>query len=140
MYYSLQDKKLIILCKQFEDDKKSNLYSFYFSDSAHQFINYQTMETKQLYQKIGSKKEIIKPSAAAINLLTKELYVLCSVNKIIFTQDQQGKIKDVIKLDPKIYKQPEGMAFTPDGYLIISNEVYLEGYATLILLKNKKKK
>lgn len=98
------------------------------------------METKQLYQKIGSKKEIIKPSAAAINLLTKELYVLCSVNKIIFTQDQQGKIKDVIKLDPKIYKQPEGMAFTPDGYLIISNEVYLEGYATLILLKNKKKK
>ena len=87
IYYSLQDKKLIILCKQFEDDKKSNLYSFYFSDSAHQFINNQTMETKQLYQKIGSKKEKIKPSAAAINLLTKELYVLCSANKIIFIQD-----------------------------------------------------
>ena len=140
MYFSADSNKLIMLCKQCEDDKKSTLSSYYFSDSAHQFVNYQTMETEPLFQKIGSKKEKIKPSAAAINPLTKELYVLCSVNKIIYIQDPQGKIKDVIKLDPKIYKQPEGMAFTPDGDLIISNEVYLEGYGTLLLLKNKIKK
>ena len=139
MYFSADSNRMIILCKQCEDDKKSNLSSFYFSDSAHQFINYRSMETEPLFQKIGSKKEKIKPSAAAINPLTKELYVLCSINKIIFIQDPQGKIKDVVKLDPKIYKQPEGMAFTPDGDLIISNEVYLEGYGTLLLLKNKKK-
>jgi len=140
MYFSADSNRLIMLCKQCEDDKKSTLSSYYFSDSAHQFVNYQTMETEPLFQKIGSKKEKIKPSAAAINPLTKELYVLCSVNKIIYIQDPQGKIKDVIKLDPKIYKQPEGMAFTPDGDLIISNEVYLEGYGTLLLLKNKIKK
>ena len=68
------------------------------------------------------------------------MYVLCSVNNIIFTQDAGGKIKDVIKLNPKIYKQPEGMAFTPSGDLIISNEVSSEGYATLLLLKYKKEK
>ena len=140
MYFSADSNRLIMLCKQCEDDKKSTLSSYYFSDSAHQFVNYQTMETEPLFQKIGSKKEKIKPSAAAINPLTKELYVLCSVNKIIYIQDPQGKIKDVIKLDPKIYKQPEGMAFTPEGDLIISNEVYLEGYGTLLLLKNKIKK
>lgn len=140
MYFSADSNKLIMLCKQCEDDKKSTLSSYYFNDSAHQFVKYQTMETEPLFQKIGSKKEKIKPSAAAINPLTKELYVLCSVNKIIYTQDSLGKIKNVIKLDPKIYKQPEGMAFTPDGDLIISNEVYLEGYGTLLLLKNKMKK
>ena len=140
MYFSADSNRLIMLCKQCEDDKKSTLSSYYFSDSAHQFVNYQTMETEPLFQKIGSKKEKIKPSAASINPLTKELYVLCSVNKIIYIQDPQGKIKDVIKLDPKIYKQPEGMAFTPEGDLIISNEVYLEGYGTLLLLKNKIKK
>lgn len=138
LYYSADSNKLILLCKQCEDDKKSTLSSYYFSDSAHQFINYQTMETEQLFQKIGSKKEKIKPSAAAINPVTKELYVLCSVNKILFIQDAQGKIKEVVKLDPVLYKQPEGMAFTPTGDLIISNEVNGEGYATLLLLKNKK--
>lgn len=140
MYYSADSNKMIMLCKQCEDDKKSTLSSYYFSDSAHQFVSYRTMETEPLFQKIGSKKEKIKPSAAAIHPLTKELYVLCSVNKIIFIEDAQGKLKEVIKLDPKIYKQPEGMAFTPQGDLIISNEVYLEGYGTLLLLKNKMKK
>ena len=93
-----------------------------------------------MFQKIGTKKEKIKPSAAAVNPLTKNLYVLCSVNKLIFIEDAQGKLKDVIELNPKIYKQPEGMTFTPEGDLIISNEVNLEGYATLLLLKNKKKR
>lgn len=140
MYYSSDSNKMIMICKQCEDDKKSTLSSYYFSDTAHQFVPYKTIETEPLFQKIGSKKEKIKPSAAAINPLTKELYVLCSINKIIFIEDANGKIKEVIKLDPKIYKQPEGMTFTPDGDLIVSNEVYLEGYATLLLLKNKKKK
>lgn len=140
MYYSADSNKMIMLCKQCEDDKKSTLSSYYFSDTAHQFVPHKTIETEPLFQKIGSKKEKIKPSAAAINPLTKELYVLCSINKIIFIEDASGKIKEIIKLDPKIYKQPEGMAFTPDGDLIVSNEVYLEGYATLLLLKNKKKK
>ena len=138
LYYSAESNKMILLCKQCEDDKKSTLSSYYFSDSAHQFVDYQTMETEPLFQKMGTKKEKIKPSAAAINPITKELYVLCSVNKILFIQNAEGKIKEVIKLNPKIYKQPEGMTFTPDGDLIISNEVYLEGYATLLLLKNKK--
>ena len=140
MFFSADSSKLVILCKQCEDDKKTILTSYYFSDSAKQFVNYQTIETDAIFKKIGSSKEKIKPSAAAINPVTKELYVLCSVNNIIFTQNAEGKIKDVIKLNPKIYKQPEGMAFTPDGDLIISNEVSSEGYATLLLLKYKKEK
>ncbi|MFN0083360.1 MAG: SdiA-regulated domain-containing protein [Ferruginibacter sp.] len=139
IYFSPDSSKMIMLCKQCEDDKKSVLSSFYFSDSANQFLNFDKIETEPLFQKMGTKKEKIKPSAAAVNPITKDLYVLCSVNKIIFIEDAQGKLKDVIKLNPKIYKQPEGIAFTPEGDLMISNEVYLEGYATLLLLKNKKK-
>ena len=140
MYYNADSNKLIMLCKQCEDDKKTAISSYFLSDSANQFINYHSIETEPLYQKIGSKKEKIKPSAAAINPVTKDLYVLCSVNKFIFIQDAQGKIKDLVKLNPILYKQPEGMTFTPKGDLIISNEVNAEGYATLLLLKNKKTK
>ena len=49
-----------------------------------------------------------------------------------------GKIKASYKLDPKIYKQPEGITFTPNGDLIISNEFGETGTATLLLMKNKK--
>ncbi len=139
LYYNADSGKMVLLCKQCEEDKKSMLSSFYFDDSLQQFQNYSTIETAPLFQKMGSKKEKIKPSAAAINPVTKDLYVLCSVNKLIFIQNAEGKLKDVITLNPKLYKQPEGIAFTPAGDLIISNEVYLEGYATLLLLKNKKK-
>ena len=139
LYLSADSGKLVILCKQCEEDKKSMLSSFSFDDSTREFKNYATTETEPLFQKMGSKKEKIKPSAAAVNPITKDLFVVCSVNKLIYIQDAQGKLKDVITLNPKIYKQPEGLAFTPDGDLIISNEVYLEGYATLLLLKNKKK-
>ncbi len=138
LYASADSSKIIMLCKQCEDDKKSKLSSYYFSDSAHQFIPYKTTETESLFQKIGSKKDKIKPSAAAINPVTKELYVLCSVNKFIYVEDTEGKIKEVIKLNPVLYKQPEGMTFTPTGDLIISNEVNTEGYANLLLLKNQK--
>ncbi len=139
LYFSADSNKIVLLCKQCEEDKKTMLTSFYFNDTSKSFKNYLTIETEPLFQKLGSKKEKIKPSAAAIHPITKDLYVLCSVNKIIFIQNEQGKLKDVITLNPKLYKQPEGMAFTPNGDLIISNEVYLEGYATLLLLKNKKK-
>jgi uncharacterized protein YjiK len=139
LYFNTDSGKMIILCKQCEEDKKNILSSFYLMDSTKQFGNFSTIEMAALFQKIGSKKEKIKPSAAAINPLTKDLYVLCSVNKLIFIQSAAGQLKDVITLNPKLYKQPEGMAFTPDGDLIISNEVNAEGYATLLLLKNKKK-
>ena len=140
LYYSADSGKVVLLCKQCEEDKKTKLTSFYFDDSAKGFQTYATIQTEPIFQKLGSKNEKIKPSAAAVHPITKDLYVLCSVNSMIFIQNEQGKLKDIIKLNPKLYKQPEGMAFTPEGDLIISNEVYLEGYATLLLLKNKKKK
>ena len=139
LYYNADSNKMILMCKQCEEDKKSVISSFYFNENNHEYAAYSKIETAPLFQKMGTKKEKIKPSAVAINPITKDLYVLCSVNKIIFVQDINGNIKDAIDLNPKIYKQPEGMAFTPNGDLIISNEVYLEGYATLLLLKNKKK-
>ncbi len=122
MYYPSDSNKKIILSKQCADDKKTHLSSFYFSDLAHQFVNYKTTVTEPSFEKIESKKEKIKPTAA-INPITKKLYKLCSVNKLAFYQAPQGKIKDVIKLDPKIYKQTEGMTFTPEVNLILSNEV-----------------
>lgn len=140
LYLTGDGNRIVMLCKQCQDDKKASISSYYFNDSAKQFLNFEKIESARLFEKLASKNEKIKPSAAAVNPITKELYVLCSGNKIIFIKDSQGKIKDVAKLKPIIYKQPKGKSFTPDAELIISNEVNSEGYATLAPLKNKKNK
>jgi len=48
-------------------------------------------------------------------------------------------VKEVYKLDPKIFKQPEGITFTPTGDLLISNEAALTGAANILIYKRKKK-
>ncbi|MEO6538202.1 MAG: SdiA-regulated domain-containing protein [Ferruginibacter sp.] len=139
LYFDDSTGKMIVLCKDCEDDKKKKVSSFYYDDSSKSFLPYMEIDVTVIAKKLKMDKLSLKPSAAAINPVTKDLYILCSVSKLLVITDRLGNFKDVFKLNPEIYKQPEGLAFTPAGDLIISNEVYLEGYATLLILKNKKK-
>lgn len=139
LYYDDSARKMIVMCKQCEEDKKKKVSSFYYDDSAKTFLPFMQIDVAPIFKKLKVDKLFLKPSAAAINPVTKDLYILCSVNKLLVITDRNGNFKDVFELNPKIYKQPEGLAFTPAGDMIISNEVFLEGYATLLILKNKKK-
>ena len=51
--------------------------------------------------------------------------------------DLNGIPKQVYKINPKLYKQPEGMTFTPKGDLIISNESADIGAANILVYKYK---
>lgn len=139
LYYDAAKDKMIEMCKQCEDDEKKRISSFSLDRERDTVDSFAVTENTQILKLLGEKKEHVKPSAAAINPVTKDLYVLCSVNKFIYIQAPDGTIKNVIRLNPKIYKQPEGITFTPDGDMIISNERFNEGSATLLLLKNKLK-
>ena len=139
LYNDPATNKIVMMCKECEDDKKTKTSSFFLNDSTQQMEFYKSMDNAPLFAKMGVDKEHIKPSAAAVNPITHDLYILCSVNKMMVIQDAQGNLKDIIVLDPSVYKQPEGLAFTPTGDMIISNESHEEGYATLLLLKNKMK-
>jgi uncharacterized protein YjiK len=139
LYWDDATQRMVIMCKACEDDKKKTVTSYFHNDSTNSFDTFAVMQTAPIFQKLGMEKEKIKPSAAAINPVTKDLYILCSVNKIMIVADSKGTMKDVIKLDPKLYKQPEGLCFTPAGDMIVSNEMHTEGYGQLLLIKNKKK-
>ncbi|MDB5203853.1 MAG: hypothetical protein JWQ27_3262 [Ferruginibacter sp.] len=139
LYYDADSNRLVIMCKQCEEDKKAKVSSFALGDSGIAYHAFMEIDVAPIAKKLGMDKLALKPSAAAINPITKDLYIVCSVSKLLLITDSRGKFKDVFELNPKIYKQPEGLTFTPAGDLIISNEVFLEGYATLLILKNKKK-
>jgi uncharacterized protein YjiK len=68
------------------------------------------------------KVDSFKPSAIAVDPLTQDLYVLASVGKLLIVLTPDYEIKAVKKLSKKKFAQPEGICFSPDGDLFISNE------------------
>jgi uncharacterized protein YjiK len=138
LYWDDDYKKLVMLCKDCEDDKKKKVSAWGIDSSIYTESLY-SIDVKQIAKKIGEEKLHLKPSAAAINPVTNELYILASVNKLLVVTDRQGNFKDAFPLDPTIYKQPEGITFTPWGDLLISNEAGEEGAANILIFKPKKK-
>lgn len=141
LYDSEDSALLVLLCKDCTEDSKKTLtsYSFNEADSTSVFKKLTVYDLSALNQKLGIEKRL-HPSAAAINPITKELYLVSSIQKLLVIFDRDGDFKSFYKLNPKLYKQPEGMTFTPAGDLIIANEFAEDGFATLLLLKNKMNK
>lgn len=63
-----------------------------------------------------------KPSGIAVHPVTGNIYVLASVGKSLIVLNPQGEILALIRLKKEIHKQPEGICFSPEGTLYISNE------------------
>lgn len=70
----------------------------------------------------GHKKAKFHPSCIARHPLTKEWYIISSVNKVLLVLDDQWKVKERYDLNPTLFKQPEGLAFDAKGDMYISNE------------------
>ncbi len=63
-----------------------------------------------------------QPSAVAVHPITNNLYVLASVGKLLIVLSPEGEILALVKLQRKDFRQPEGICFSPDGTMFISNE------------------
>jgi hypothetical protein len=74
----------------------------------------------------------IQPSALAFHPITGELYVLSAETKAIAVLGRDGRLRHVHLLPQALFRQPEGMAFYPNGDLLISNEINV-GPATIHL-------
>lgn len=141
LYYDEHYHKMIMMCKNCSEDKADktsvtacgvDLDSLTYSPDLFQ------LNVEPIAQKLGVNKLHLKPSAAAYNPMTKELYILASVNKLLVILNEKGEFKEVYQLDPGQFKQPEGIAFTPSGDMLISNEAGKSGMANILIFKFKK--
>ncbi|KAA9040650.1 hypothetical protein FW778_01010 [Ginsengibacter hankyongi] len=141
LYYDSDYNKIIMICKDCEDDKKNTVSSWAFDPSNDHYILSQFLiNTKTIAEKLGEEKIKLKPSAATINPVTKDVWILASTNQLLIVTDNKGNTKEVYTLDPVIFNQPEGISFTPWGDLIISNEAGDKyGTASLLIFKPKKR-
>lgn len=160
--YDPVNKKLLIACKgyPFADEKKGNdvkaVYSFNLetkrldlkpfllieTDTIKYYKNYNTMTRLgiELLAAINPSKGDVtfQPSGIAIQPVTGNIFILGSVGKLLMVLSGNGEMLAMITLSPKIFPKSEGICFSPDGKLFISNEG--EGKAGTILkfeLKNK---
>lgn len=74
--------------------------------------------------KKGNIKENLRflPAAVAVHPKTNEIYVVSAVDRVIVSFDRQSRLTGFSQLDKKLFMQPEGIAFLPDGTLVVVNE------------------
>jgi len=138
---------LLIACKGSPSIEKEQLYEGYKAiykfdleeeeliKTPHFLIDLERLDSymdhnvfSRLSIKVAKKLRLIesetsfKPSGIAIHPLEGNIYIISSVGKLLIILNRSGKVQDVKELDPKIFRQPEGICFSPAGDMYISNE------------------
>ncbi len=64
----------------------------------------------------------MRTSELAIHPHTGHLYMLAAADHMLLVFDQKGRILHIEKLDQALFNQAEGLTFSPEGDMIITNE------------------
>ncbi len=138
---------LLIACKGSPSIEKENLYEGFkaiykfdiekeeLNKKPHFLIDLERLDSyidhnafTKLSVRVAKKLRLIEsetsfqPSGIAIHPVYGEIYIISSVGKLLIVLNRRGKVLDVKEMDPKIFRQPEGICFSPTGDMFISNE------------------
>lgn len=95
-------------------------------DSIKFYKNYNTMARMgiELLAYFDSSKgdASFQPSGIAINPITGNIFILASVGNLLVVFSREGQMLAMIELKSKYHPKPEGICFSPNGTLYISNE------------------
>ncbi|MEJ7768289.1 MAG: SdiA-regulated domain-containing protein [Chitinophagaceae bacterium] len=122
LYLDSSGENLLLICKSCRQIKNNtiNVYSFNLKNLRFSKSPAYSIDLGTLHK--GNKRLELKPSAAAIHPIEQKLYVLCSIGNTLLICDLQGNIENSFLLNVDLFPQPEGIAFTPNGDMFISNE------------------
>lgn len=139
MYLEADGRSLILLCKDCNKEKNKIRTAYRFDLATQKFAETPAyvMDVSTIQRKLLDDKADFKPSAAGINPVNGMLYIVASVGKVLVIASKDGIVEEVIKLDPALFNQPEGLTFAPNGDMYISNEAG-EGTATILKFNYRK--
>ena len=142
LFGDVDDKggRLIALCKNCPDDDQKDEVSGYVLqyDDRHVLAvtEHFRVDLSSLRLTSINRKARFHPSCLARHPLTREWYIISSVNKLLLVLDEKWTVKASYRLDPSPFKQPEGLAFDRKGNMYISNEGG-DGNANVLLFNYK---
>jgi len=142
--YDQKNNRLLIACKSktLDADKnkdKRHIYAFNLKtktlireasfifdvEEIGKFAIKNNMDIPVKDKKGGKGKEAdfrFETSGIAIHPLTGKLHLLSSTDNLLFVFNMDGAIEHIEKLKNKLFPQPEGITFLPNGDMLISNE------------------
>jgi len=154
--YEPQKNRLLLAVKEKgmdADESTKEIYAFNLStmkldNAAAYSINLSEIEayfkgdaleesSKKFLKALGNRNmnKVFKSSALTVHPTTNKIFVLSSINNLVAVLNPDGKLSEIIQFEGKEYKQPEGIAFSEDGKLFISNEAGKNGKGNIIELK-----
>ena len=119
--------------RDLDDDDFKGIYQISLSDKKIMPEPIYELDMKSSEFKDFAKKKAYKtfgPSDMAIHPKTGDIYILDGKNPKLLILDPKGNPKKIHLFDEKDFPQPEGITFSPDGKLYISNEAN-DGAATI---------
>ena len=135
LYFDKASNCLWLLCKSCKKDDNKKAVSLYAFDIATKQFKPEPVwqiDVKQIKEKLSVKDLSFKPSAIAMHPLQKHLYILSGVNKMLVIADSSGNVQAAYKLNPSNFRQAEGITFSENGDMYISNEATDDAYANIL--------
>ncbi|HYF32672.1 MAG TPA: SdiA-regulated domain-containing protein [Chitinophagaceae bacterium] len=141
LFHDKTKRQLVLLCKDCEADDKNSLsaYAFNLDNSTYLPAPAFVIDIRKIEEIMDEKKLRFKPSAATVHPLSGDLFIISAINKVLVVTNLEGVPKAVYKVNSKLYKQPEGIAFTPRGDMLVSNEFADIGTANILFFKYQQK-
>ena len=118
--YNPKSKRLLLVAKErvkSVDDKKM-IYAYDFDRKV--LFKHIVIPQEQVTDDANGKD--FKPSGIAVHPKTGQTFIIASNGKKLLVLSEKGQKQALVSLNPKIYRQPEGICFSPDGDLFISSE------------------
>lgn len=121
--FDSKKNRLLLICKSCGRNEPT-VYAWAFNLDTHQLEEAPVFQIDWKEIRRLGKDDTIEflPSAAEFHPITGKLFILSSTAKLLLQCSSEGIPESVIGLNPDLFQQPEGLCFSPNGDLFISNE------------------
>ncbi len=136
LFYNIDTKSFLTTPKDKDiDDNFKNVYAIAFgSEKSTPAIKARLSMNDASFEHVKSKiiNKTFNPSEIAVNNQNKDIFILDSKMPSILIMNAKGVVKQLYKLDKGDFAQPEGLTFSTDGRMFISNEAGKNGKPNII--------
>ncbi|SDG36383.1 SdiA-regulated domain-containing protein [Chitinophaga filiformis] len=138
LYFDARDSSLIAICKTCDEDKREGFttaYRFRLNTMEYDTTPAFRINVADIARLTGGDVGRFRPSGAAVHPIEHRLYIVSAINRLLVITDLDGKVQEAYNLQRRRFPQPEGISFTANGDMYISNEAVDESQASILKFK-----
>ena len=137
LYYDKELNSLIMICKNCHREKDKIRSAYRFNLANNQLIDspYYQVQMDEIRKLTDDQGAEFRPSAASVNPIDNNVYIVSSVGKLMVVINKKGKVMQAFRISAAMFPQPEGITFASNGDMFISNEIGTEPAPTLLKFK-----